>query len=213
MLLPDGALLAISGIGNEAATRAACALADAGATALVSWGMAGALDPKVRAGQLLLPSTVITPDGTQFHTAAQWRARLAHELAGRLAVCEGLLLTSPVAIDTLESKAAALRATQALAVDMESAAVARVAAARALPFIAIRAIVDTAVDVLPRSVLVASRAGQVQRWRLARELALAPGEIASLLHLARRFHAAKRTLLLVARAGLVHSSASSVQVA
>jgi hypothetical protein len=59
----------------------------------------------------------------------------------------------------------------------------------------------------------ASRAGQVQRWRLARELALAPGEIASLLRLARRYRAAKRTLRSLRVQDWWPQSASSAQVA
>src|SRR4029077_917603 len=41
----DGTLLVVSGIGGSAAARGARALIDAGATALISWGMAGGLDP------------------------------------------------------------------------------------------------------------------------------------------------------------------------
>jgi adenosylhomocysteine nucleosidase len=197
-----GMRLAVSGIGSDAAACAARSLADAGATALVSWGMAGALDPSLRAGQLVLPSAVIGSDGTRIPTSADWRARLGSALRMQLAVSDGLLLTSAALIDSVAGKAAAWRTTQAVAVDMESLAVAQVAAARALSFIAVRVIVDTAVDLLPQAVIAASRVGQLQLWRLVRELVLAPGDVAALLRLAGRYRAARRTLLLVARAGL-----------
>lgn len=211
--LGDGTLLAVSGIGDAAATRAARALKDAGVTALVSWGTAGALDPALRAGHLVLPNAVITADGAKFETDAHWRAGLATAFAAEVSVGAGLLLTSPFAIDTVAGKLAALRTTHAVAVDMESAAIAQVAAAGALPFIAVRAIVDTAVDVLPRAVLAASGGGEVQLWRLARELAAAPGEILPLLRLASRYRAARRTLLLVARLGLTGPWPRAAQVA
>ncbi len=196
--LRGGALLAVSGIGNDAATRAARMLVDAGATSLVSWGMAGALDPVLRAGDLVLPREVVTRNAERFPTSAAWRdplaATLAQLSASGIAVYDGVLLTAATAIDSPADKADALRTTLAVAVDMESAAVAQVAAARALPFIAVRAIVDTAADPLPHAVLAASRAGQVQLWRLARELARSPREIAAMLRLARRYRVAKRTL-------------------
>ena len=214
--LHDGALLAISGIGGEAAARAARRLVDAGAQGLVSWGIAGALDPALRAGDLVLPRAIISPDVAPIFTTAAWRERLAERLAATLAgslaapvaVCDGVLLTSPVPIGTVAARAAALRMTLAVAVDMESAAVAAVAIDRGLPCIVVRAIVDTAADCLPRAVLVASLTGQVRIAVLARELIRSPSDIGSVLRLMGRYRAARRTLLRVARAGLADAQPS-----
>jgi hypothetical protein len=109
-------------------------------------------------------------------------------------VTEGNLLTGTQPIDTPAEKAAALRSTGAAAVDMESAAVAEVAAKHNLPFIAVRVIVDTAADFLPRAVVAASRAGRVHFGRLIGGLILRPREIAALLRLARRYRIAMRSL-------------------
>ena len=109
----------------------------------------------------------------------------------------GTLLTSARAIETPAEKAAAFRDTGAAAVDMESAAVAEVAAAHGLPFIAVRVIVDTAGDALPSSVVAASSAGRVEIWRLIAALVAAPREIATLIRLARRYRLAMRSLALV----------------
>jgi hypothetical protein len=84
---------------------------------------------------------------------------------------------------------------------MESFAIAEVAAAHALPFIAIRVIVDAATDALPPAVMVASRSGQLRLWRLIWALACAPAELAGLIRLARRYEVARRSLRAVARAG------------
>jgi len=104
------------------------------------------------------------------------------------------LLTSAYAIDTPAEKAAAFHRTGAAAVDMESAAVAEVAAQHNLPFIAAWAIVDTAADRLPLAVVGASRAGRVQFGRLLAGMALAPGEIAAVFRLAQRYRIAMRSL-------------------
>jgi len=114
------------------------------------------------------------------------------------AVTEGNLLTTALAIETPAGKAAAFRDTGAAAVDMESAAVAEIAARHNLPFISVRVIVDTAADILPRAVVAASRAGKVRFARLIGGLILAPREIVSLIRLAQRYRTAMRTLHAIA---------------
>ena len=198
----DGALLVISGMGSAAAALAARALVDAGVTALAGWGMAGALDPALRAGTVLLPSQVISREGAVFPTSRYWRQRLMPAIAAHCPVTCGKLLTSPRAIGSTAEKAAAFRETGAAAVDMESLAVAEVAKAHGLPFIVVRAIVDTAADALPRAVTeAANSAGQLQIWSLIGKLARAPGDLASLVRLTRRYRAANRSLAAVGRAG------------
>jgi adenosylhomocysteine nucleosidase len=118
-------------------------------------------------------------------------------------VTGGKLLTSAQAIDAVADKAAAFRDTGAVAVDMESLAVAQVAAAHRLPFMAVRVIVDTAADRLPQAVMAASHGGQVRIWRLIGGLARAPVELAPLLRLARRYRIARRSLAAVGRAVLL----------
>jgi adenosylhomocysteine nucleosidase len=199
--LVDGTLLSVSGIGAAAAADAARALVEAGATALTSWGLAGGLDPALRAGTIFLPSNVISRDGIGFSTASDWRLRLSTAVASRRPVTCGTLLTSSYPIATVADKAAVLRETGALAVDMESLAIAKIAATHGLPFIAVRVIVDTADDVLPRSLIAASRSGRMQFWRLIGALALAPGDVSALVRLARRYRAARRSLIALARAG------------
>jgi adenosylhomocysteine nucleosidase len=200
-LIGDGLLVAVNGIGTAAATLAARSLVEAGATALVSWGMAGGLDPKLRAGTVCLPNEVISKDGASYFTTPHWRELLSAATAASVPVIGGKLLTSAYIIDAVAGKACAFRETGAAAVDMESLAVAQVAASHGLPFIAVRAIVDCAADELPGSVLAASRAGQVQIRQLIRRLARSPIDVAALVRLARRYRAATRSLRAVARTG------------
>jgi adenosylhomocysteine nucleosidase len=193
----EGALLAVSGIGRVAAEAAARALLEGGVSGLMTFGMAGGLDPALEAGSVVLPCELISADGTRFVASRSWRERVAAAVRPVRAVTEGNLLTSARAIETAADKSAAFRATGAAAVDMESAAVAEIAANHNLPFIAVRVIVDTAADTLPRAVINASRAGSVQIGRLLADLVLAPGEIAALVRLALRYRIAVRSLRAV----------------
>jgi adenosylhomocysteine nucleosidase len=200
--LGEATLLAISGMGCAAAGLAAGRLIEAGASALMSFGLAGGLDPRLTAGSVVFPSEVISRDGARFVTSVTWRERLAAALLQR-PVAGGKLLTSAQAIDAVADKAAAFRDTGAVAVDMESLAVAQVAAAHRLPFMAVRVIVDTAADRLPHAVVAASHGGRVRIWRLIGGLALAPVEFAPLIRLARRYRTARRSLAAVGRAVLL----------
>ena len=181
--------VAVSGMGQAAAARAARGLLDDGATALVSWGMAGALDPNLAAGTICLPAEVIDTQGTRFATARAWRESLVSAIGAR-PVTSGTLLTNPQPIDSATAKQAAYRRTGAVAVDMESAAVAEVAVAHGVPFIAVRVIVDVAADSLPPAVLAATQGGQVALGRLLRGLLRSPADIVPLMRLARRYRTA-----------------------
>jgi adenosylhomocysteine nucleosidase len=199
--LGSGALLAVSGMGGDMAAPAARRLVEAGASALMSFGLAGGLDPTLDPGTVVLPSEVISRDGARFPTSPEWRRQLSLAVAEMTRVVSGTLLTSLRPIDTAELKAAAFRETGAVAVDMESASVAEVAAAHDLPFMAVRVIVDGAADVLPQAVLAASHGGHLSVLRLVCGLAVAPRDIVGVIRLARRYRAATRSLSAVVRDG------------
>jgi adenosylhomocysteine nucleosidase len=201
--LGGGALLAVSGMGGGLAAPAARRLVDAGASALMSFGLAGGLDPTLDPGTVVLPSEVISRNGTRFPTSAEWRRQLGLAVAEMTPVASGTLLSSVQPIDTAEAKAAAFRETGAVAVDMESVSVAEVAAAHGLPFMAVRVIVDGAADVLPQAVLAASRGGHLSVMRLVCGLAFAPRDIVGVIRLARRYRAATRSLSAVVRDGQI----------
>jgi adenosylhomocysteine nucleosidase len=189
-------------MGSSAAAAGTRALIEAGATALASWGMAGGLDPTLDAGAILLPTEVIGSDARRVNTAPGWRDRLSCAVAALAPVRSGKLLTTSRAIGSVADKAELFRTTGAAAVDMESLAVGEVAEEHQLPFIAVRVIVDSAADVLPRAVTAAAdNAGHLQIWRLIGRLALAPNELAPLIRLARRYRAANRSLAAIARTG------------
>lgn len=206
--LADGSLLCLAGIGGESAAAAAQLLVRSGAGALLSWGVAGALDPGVRCGSAVLATQVrrAPADGAaapHWTSDAAWRERLARALAGHVEVVQSTLLTSSRPIASVQDKALLFQATGAAAVDMESAAVAETAAQHGLPFMALRIIVDTARDAVPDSVLrafAAEGARASPARRLAR-LGRVPADWAALLRLAWRYRCARRSLRRCARFG------------
>lgn len=204
--LADGALLAVSGIGGAAAAAAARRLVLAGVSGLASFGMAGALDPTLICGAVLLPEEVVAGDGigsgaTLLPTSGEWRQRLRAALPDSCIACGGRLLTSARPIGQPRAKADAWRHAGAAAVDMESAAIAQVAGQVGIPFIALRVIVDTAADELPAAVLAASVGGRLRVGRLIGGLLRAPGEVGALIRLAARYRIASRVLTVVVRPG------------
>jgi adenosylhomocysteine nucleosidase len=209
--LPDGALLAVCGIGCAAAARSARALVAAGCRALASWGLAGGLDPSLSAGTIVLPERVLLEGAPELAVTPDWRANVLRSLAsrcvaGRPGTAGGKLLTSRHAFVSAAEKQAAFRRTGAVAVDMESHAIAEIAAARGFPFLAVRAIVDTAFDEVPVALVdAADPAGHLTVGRLVIRALSEPQTIAPLLRLARRYGAARHAMRAVARTGAVSS--------
>ena len=206
----DGSLLKVSGVGSENAARAARELVAAGVGALLSWGVAGALDPALGCGAVLLPAEVLRPTPAsgsaplqRYPTCRTWRERIAAALQPHVPVSAGALLTSALPVAEAQLKARLFRDTGAVAADMESAAVAQVAAERQLPFITLRVIVDTASVSLPESVLRMIDPAHAARSALWRgwTLASAPRDWGRLLRLARASRLAQRALCDCARRG------------
>jgi adenosylhomocysteine nucleosidase len=208
--LPDGTRVAVSGMGQAAAGDGARRLVESGATALISWGLAGGLDPTLGAGTLLLPGEVISAQGERFLTAGEWRTRLARAIAAEHTVSDGALLGCAEPLGSPADKAVAFHTTGAVGVDMESDAVARIAARHRLPFLAVRAVVDTAADALPPALTAAvAAAGTLRGQQVMGALLQAPGEVAALMRLAWRYRAARRVLIAVARSGALAPPAPS----
>jgi adenosylhomocysteine nucleosidase len=183
--------IAIGGGGPAGAEQAARRLVAQGATALISFGLCGGLDPALRPGALLVPHAV--RDGATHYAAdpalaARFGAFTAHLLLGgtQIAVTAG-------------EKQRLRETTGAAAIDLESGAVARIATASGLPFAAVRAVCDPAEDDLPPAALIALDAtGAIGFGRLLASLAADPGQLPALLALARHAAAGRRSLVRAA---------------
>jgi adenosylhomocysteine nucleosidase len=198
--VPEGTRVLVCGMGPRAAAAAAQSLIDAGVAALAMFGVAGALDPALTSGDLLCPAAVLDESDVRYVIDTAWRARLAVKLSGTV-LSDGLLLTVHDPLLTPQSKADAYRRLGAVAVDMETAAVAAAAAVAGLPFLALRAIADGAADSIPTAL-----AGAIDRWGRPRPLAMAgaflrhPGVIPQLPRLAASMSKASAALRGVAQA-------------
>lgn len=202
--LAGGGRLMLAGMGARRAEATARRLVASGVDGLISWGTAAALAPGLFPGDLVLAQTVHSADGESFQSDATWREQLRARLAGRVAISDGALAESRELLVDTQSKQRMHEATRAVACDMESAAIAAVAAEHGLPVLVVRVIVDDATMVLPPAARVAvSETGALQPLSLARSLLGRPAsmhmQLRSLKHLGVAFRAARMTLGQVAQ--------------
>ncbi len=190
-------LIAMARQGDAAATRARLQdLVAKGADGIVSFGIAGAIDPALTPGTLVVPEAVIDQtDGASFATDADWR----QAIAGRSEGIGGAMLTLAEAVTTPAAKARLFKQTAAVAVDMESAIAGRLAAERGLPFLVVRAIADDAEQSLPQAALAGVDAeGTVRPWATVAALMRRPGDVGALIRLGRATAKARRRLADIA---------------
>jgi adenosylhomocysteine nucleosidase len=206
-LPPDEELLAsvaLSGARRPGAEAACGKLIAAGATHLLSFGLAGGLDPALPPGTLLVPDRLSLSDGTGYRADAAWHARLV-ELFHDQRPKVGCHFGADLAIASAAEKQALFAGTAALGVDMESHLLARAAAEAGLPFAMIRVICDAADDALPPAALKGVKPdGSTDILAVLGSLLRQPGQIPALRRLARAAAAAERVLALCgARVALI----------
>jgi adenosylhomocysteine nucleosidase len=180
---------ALAGGGASAGAGAAAErLLAEGATALVSFGLCGGLAPTLRPGALLVPHYVLA-DSATFITDAGLAAALGGWSAEVL-----LAVAAPVA--TAEAKRVLFAQTGAVGIDVESGAVARVAARHGIPFAVLRAVCDPAdMDLPPLALIALNGQGGLRPWRTAGELITRPAQLGGLIALARAAAAARAALV------------------
>jgi adenosylhomocysteine nucleosidase len=189
----------IVGAGNPQRTAALVEAAAREAKCLVSFGVAGGLAPHLRPGDVILSTDVIGDD-------RRWRPNRAfHDEMARLApligAVAGPVLGSRDILGTEEDKTRAWRDTGALAVDLESAIVARTAEAAGIPFLVLRTVADPSTRELPPAALIPlSEEGTPAFARVFQEVLRRPRQIAALFGLARETRQALIALAGPARA-------------
>jgi hopanoid-associated phosphorylase len=187
-------LVEVSGGGEKRARAAAHRLLERGATSLVSWGVAGGLDPDLEPGTVVLPDVVVDTDGSSYPVDVAWRDRLLMRLRSRVVTCTSPLVHATQPITAPAEKIELHRRTRAAAVDMESAAVAAVANEVGIPFLVVRVVVDAAGVRLPEVALtMCDEGGRLKKsavWRLVFQ----PGEWRGMLRLGRANTAAGRSM-------------------
>jgi nucleoside phosphorylase len=202
-------LTVVAGGGDAARLEGALEAAAAGATAVLSSGLAGALDPTLKAGDVVigrlhqpLPDT---GRGTarEASSGGQPQALRAGQspstsfagpppragevflawLASQLPEATvGAILGADAIIASVAEKRDLFARTGAIAVDMESHIAARVAARHGLPFAIIRTISDAADQALPPAALVGMKPnGSVALGAVLASLARRPTQLPALI--------------------------------
>jgi len=162
-----------------------------GATAIISFGIAGGLHVEATPGTWLVASAVVSRSA-RWPVDAAWAAALARNLPGAargdLAGAESILRTSA-------EKRALNAATGAFAVDTESHVVAAFAAAHNLPFAVFRVIADPASRELSDAASRGMRRdGTIDRRAVLGSVLRGPGQLPSLFRNARDARSAVRAL-------------------
>jgi adenosylhomocysteine nucleosidase len=149
---------------------------------VVSWGLCGGLDPRLRPGDIILGSEIVSNEGA-VRTDEAVTASLAQRLLGAGAhVAVERLAVSDAPVVTVAAKAELRRVTEAAAVDMESLIAGQYALKQRVPFAILRAVADPAERNLPP---LASKAMAPDGGiKILRELIRSPWQLAGLRALA-----------------------------
>lgn len=201
-LLPRHVPVAIGG-GTPAGARAAAEqLIAQGVTALISFGLAGGLDPSLHPGTIIIPAAIRDGDDT-FPTDPNLTRQLGGPTHPTLFCGTGIAATAA-------EKAAHFARTQAPAIDLESGPVARAAAAHHLPCAALRAICDPATTTLPPAALIALNSqGQITLLKILASLTQTPTQLPALLKLAKEAKTAREALIRTIREKMFVSRATA----
>jgi len=151
---------------------------------VVSAGACGALAPKLATGDLVVPETVIAPDGHR-------HAIDALPGLGR----SGTLLTVADVVESAAAKSRLWMETAALAVDMESAVIVAWARSRGLRAAVVRGVSDTATDAVPADLAgLVDVGGRVSAGRAVRAALARPAALADAMNLGRGTAAALKSV-------------------
>ncbi|CAG7856249.1 hypothetical protein MCAMS1_00660 [biofilm metagenome] len=192
--LGDSIVIIYAGAGSENAAAAAGTLVKQGATKLISWGCAAGLAADIKPGLLIVADQCVCADKSVVEPDNSWQRHTLDVLADQQPHT-GTIAESDKVVITRQDKLELGATSGAIAVDMETAAIARVAKANRIPFLVIRAIADPQTLDLPQAVVNAlDEDGQVILIKLLGYLLLHPGEIPSLIKLGCHFNTAKNSL-------------------
>ena len=187
------------GIGPERAFDGAQYLLRSGARALISLGLSGGLYPASQSGDLIVADRLLMMDGAI--TASVQTTLPSVEQACQLLRAAGLpvrpgsLISTRDAVLTPDCKMVLFERFGALAVDMESAAVAQAAACANLPFFACRAVCDPVGHSIPLPIIAAlSSDGSLLPLRLLPAILRKPSLVGQLIVLGRQARIALKSL-------------------
>jgi adenosylhomocysteine nucleosidase len=165
------------------APHLAARLAAAAPTLVVSAGACGALAPELAVGALVVPETVLAPDGRRQATAAAGGLRR-----------HGTLATVERVLEDAAAKSRLWLETGALAVDMESAPILAWAAARGVPASVVRGVSDPADRGVPADLVRVVQDDRVHPMRAVSAVLARPRALADAMALRSGTTAALKTV-------------------
>lgn len=190
--------LATSGIGMRRAAENAPRVLDEvrDVELVILTGVAGALADNLEIGDLVLADRLMMREGDSAKPAQTIEVPRIHlemvsvalDTAG-IEHSRGGILTVKHPLATKVEKRGAGQTTGAIAVDMETAVIAREAVARGIPFVAMRTIMDTVEHDLAGAGL-ADENGKVRPFKAAAALARNPAMVAGVVRLVRNLRKA-----------------------
>jgi hopanoid-associated phosphorylase len=176
---------------------------------VISFGLAGGLDPALKSGDLVVATEVLAGDTRWLAGSALDEEMIASVALGRRRVVRGGLAGVEQIVAGMSCKAALRSETGAAAVDMESHIAAAYATEAGLPFAALRVISDPAGRALPALALSAIKPnGDIDLRKVLRGVARNPTTLRALVSTGIDFNRALRSLrgcrgLLLGSEGLV----------
>ncbi len=174
------------GIGPRRAAEGARQLVADGCDHLISFGIAGGLDPGLKSAAVVIADAVFADGAPRRPTDEVWRERLRSLLESQFTVSTGGLFGSDQVIETPGDKQRLYSTTGAVAVDMESHAIAAVAVEAAVPFLVVRLISDPASGVIPPAAMKGvGLDGRERHLAVIGALLRRPGDLPALLRLRR----------------------------
>lgn len=184
-------VLGVTGAGKRNADHGIrCLIQKCAPTRVLAIGLAGALSPDLRVGDLLVSSEVMEGERLLGWPDLQWLEEAAPPMEFDL----GRMVTVDEILWSPQQKAewwARTARDQAAAVDMESACYARVATAFKLPYLVARVVSDAAYEALPAFLEdCRSQDGAVDRRQVVMRAIWRPRSWLSLLRLRRRLRRA-----------------------
>jgi len=191
-------LVCRTGIGERVESAMRAVLERYEATSVISAGLAGALDPDLRAGDLLLCETLVSGPDPQapaiISDAGLLEAAASAAARAGLRARRGRSLTVDEIVGDPAAKTGLRLTTGAEIVEMESYRAGRIAGEKGLPFLAARVVFDEAADPLPGLPGVVAPDGSMRMWAVLPYLVAHPQRLPLLLRLAGCQRRAMETL-------------------
>jgi hopanoid-associated phosphorylase len=162
-----------------------------GAKGILSFGICGALSPHLGIGSVIVGTEVVCQN-ERWRTGEAWTKGLASACnaeTGSVAGSDSVLLTE-------SAKSALHKQSGAIAADMESHIVARVASAHGLPFAVLRSVSDAAHHTLPPAAAFGlNKDGKIDYSAVMLSLLDEPSQFRALIRTARDTNTAMKALL------------------